>query len=351
MRRHRPILALITTSAKIIFVGILGLLLWYQLRALDMDAVSHLIQGIGPPVLLLLLPYAAVILLDALGWRHTMPRPQSVSTTQLGLIRLATDAVMNTFPAGVAFAETLRPMLLQRRVGLRWSDAVSVTIVSKLNIAAMQMLFVLAGIVLAMIGYREQLRATAVFSSPAGAVLAAAAVMLVGGLLWLPYSGGRLSRLGMLLGRLPVPALKRGVAHLAWHLSEIDGYLLRFRQDRRSCLLRSLLYFLISWVLTAAQTWLIMDLLGAEITVVQAIIIESLAGVVKTVFFFLPSGIGAQDLSFIALLTSLGIPDAMPLSAAFILLRRGTEIIWALTGLAVFWHLGVNPLKPVLQSE
>lgn len=341
----------VSAAGKLIALATLAFLLWSQLRVLDWSEVLRLLDDLGAAAVLVLLPYAIVLLLDTRGWRHTLPAPRTVPLSELGLIRLGTDAVMNTFPAGVAFAETLRPMLLRRRLGLTWTDAISVTIVSKINIGVTQMLFILTGLGIAALSYAERLRNTALFSSPMGVTLAAVAAVLVCVVMWLPYSGGRLSALARLVRRIPWQALRRRLQHFERSLTEIDAYLARFRREQRSRLLHSLGYFLLSWFVMAAETWLILSLLGADVTIVQAVIIESLASVIKVVFFFIPSAIGVQDIGFIALIGGLGIPDALLLSAAFILLRRGKELAWALAGFASLWRLDVNPFTPAAQAD
>ena len=339
------------TVGKAALLAMLGILLWQQLRGLDGDAVLRQLDNLGIAASLILLPYALVLLLDTRGWRHTFPVPRAAPLPQLGLIRMSTDAVMNTFPAGVAFAETLRPILLRRRIGLAWTDAISVTIVSKINIAVTQMLFILTGLGLAVLSYSDRLRDTALLSSPAGVALSATTLVALLAVLWLPYSGGRLAALAGLLHRIPFPALRQRLLRRERALEDIDAYLARFRRDRGSRLLHSLGYFLLSWFVLAGETWLILSLLGADVTIVQAVIIESLAGVIKILFFFIPSALGVQEIGFITLIGGLGIPDALPLAAAFILLRRGKELAWALAGFAGLWRLGINPFTPALEAE
>jgi uncharacterized membrane protein YbhN (UPF0104 family) len=340
-----------SATGKVSVLAVLAYLLWEQLRGLDGDAVLRLFDELGVAAILILLPYAFVLLLDTRGWRHTFPVPRSVPLAQLGLIRVATDSVMNTFPAGVAFAEALRPMLLRTRIGLAWTDAISVTIVSKINIAVTQMLFILTGLGLAALSYSDRLRDTVLFSSPAGVALSAAIVSALGAVLWLPYSGGRLTALARLLRRTPFAALRQRLLGLERSLEDIDSYLARYRRERRSRLLHSLGYFLLSWFVMAGETWLILSLLGADVTVVQAVIIESLASVIKVVFFFIPSALGVMEIGFITLIGGLGISDALPLAAAFILLRRGKELVWALVGFAGFWRLGINPFTPAYLAK
>lgn len=328
---------------KITILLTAAFLLIEQFQSLDASEVWQLLGGMGLLAVLPFLPYVLVLLLDSIGWRQVMPEPANTSLWEIGAIRLATDAVMNTFPAGVAFSETLRPLLLHRRMKIGLPDAVAATLVSKINIAVMQMLFLVTGLILAMISYAEPLERLGLGASPATGLLLTLVATLFAALMWLPYSGGRLTQIARMLTRIPYARLRNKLSQLQPAVTEIDSYLQHLRQNRVSYLLRSLSCFLLSWFALAAETWLILSLLGADITFVQAIIIESIAAGVKLLFFFIPSGLGAQEISFVALVSALAVPDALTISAAFIVLRRGKELAWALTGLLLFPSLGINP--------
>ncbi|MBE0642759.1 MAG: flippase-like domain-containing protein [Bacteroidetes bacterium] len=351
MNPPRPITRSLTLAVKVSVISAIAFLLWSQFHALDIHEALSLLRRMGPLAVIPFLPYAFVTMLDARGWRHTMPVPRDIPMREISAIRLATDAVMNTFPAGVAFAETLRPFLLQKRLRMRWSDALAVTIVAKINIAITQMLFLLAGLALAAISYSGPLKQTGVFATPAAGIGAAAAAALFTGALFLPYSGGRLTQLASILEHIPLDAVKQFIRRGRIVLTEIDGYLNAFRLKRKSRLLHSLGYFMLSWCVMAMETWLILTLLGANVTIVQAVIIESIAALVKLLFFFIPSGLGAQEISFAALLSALIGPEALALSAAFIVIRRGKELAWAGIGLGLFGYLGINPFHIPLQKS
>jgi hypothetical protein len=58
--------------------------------------------------------------------------------------------------------------------------------------------------------------------------------------------------------------------------------------------------------------------------------------------FFAPSGLGVQDMGYMAFFTALGLPDAGALGAAFVLLKRSKEILWVAIGYLLLFLSGVR---------
>jgi uncharacterized membrane protein YbhN (UPF0104 family) len=324
--------------------------LYLQFSTLDFSHVRRLLIGIGAAGVLIMLPYAGVISLDAAGWRGCMtPSRSRLSLRGLSMIRLSTDAVMNTVPAGVAIAETLRPLLLQKHFGLRTGEAVASTMLAKINMAVTQMIFVILAVLLLTLqeGSRAGLGLVGTTRGQALVISLSVAFLL---LLLLPYAGVRLQGITTLLSSLRLPPLSRLLGRIHGAVREIDNEIARFVRGSRTQLASVLGIFLLSWLMTAAETWLIFYLLGQELTLAQAAILEGLLSAIKLVFFFIPSGLGAQELGIPAILGVFGVPEVAVMAAAFIILRRGKELAWTTTGLALFGALGVNPFRPALRK-
>lgn len=344
----RPsIRSIVLNAIRLLVLSVLVWFIWSQFRELDGALVASLLHGIGAAAVLIFLPYGLVILLDAAGWRECMTGTGRISLRDMFVIRLSTDAVMNTFPAGVAFAETLRPLLLRDRFGLRMTDAVAATLLSKINIAVAQIGFIITGLFVALSLHASSLGKLGLLSSPtaiAGTFLLAASAGVV---LSLPYSGERLTQIMTLLGRLRIRAVQHGIERIRHAAADVDRYVTGFARDYRARLLRALALFLLSWFVMAFETWLILALLGSGMSLMQAIALEATLSIVKVLFFFIPSAVGAQEAGILTVLTAFGIPEAAAVAAAFIILRRGKELAWALSGIGLFAYLRINPFKPV----
>jgi uncharacterized membrane protein YbhN (UPF0104 family) len=329
--------------------AVLIVLLYGQFAAVDLSHVTGLLAGLGASSVLVFLPFSAVLLLDAAGWKACISTSINLPLHELFIIRLSTDAIMNTLPAGVALAETLRPLLLQRRFGLALPVAVASTVMAKVNMAIMQMLFILVALLL-LTGEQGSTATHSVLWQGEGQGTLAAATLLMLAFLLLPYAGFRLTWVIGIVRRVPMQFVRRLADRYHNAIMETDNHIAAFVRGSRFRLPQTLGLFLLSWLAMAFETWLLFYLLGTPLSLAQAIALEGLLSAIKLLFFFIPSGLGAQEIGIPAILGTFGLPEIASLSAAFILLRRGKELGWALTGLGFFGYLGVNPFRPLLEK-
>jgi len=322
-----------------------AVLLWFQLQDVSTREVETLVGRLGYSLPLILLPSVFVLLLDVLGWRQCMNTTQFISLRTLLAIRISTDALMNTLPGGVAVAEPMRIVMLNRRLDMPLPEAASATILSKMNIAIAQMLFVLLGVVFALLHSGQHQGLTEVLNHAGGWMTVVPVAVVVLGILALPYSGPRFTQVLGILRRIPLRALQHRIANAEPTLADIDRYIRGFGRGNHGRFVTTIILFFWGWVLMALETWLILNILGADISISQALVFEGLASIVKLMFFFLPSGIGAQDVSFVAMLFAFGIPDAGAVAVAFMLLRRGKELFWVISGLGLLAYQRLRPLR------
>ena len=335
--RYRKIVTWLAAAGVLL---LLGTVLWNYFGALEPSRIAERIRDIGPAALLILLPWAAATAADTIGWSHCVPdKRHGIPLRKLFLLRLSTEALVNTLPAGAAVAETARPILLKKRFGLDLTQGITSCFVTKINIAATQAAFILVGLCFSIITYPGFFNEIGV---PGGAVTAFAFTIAFLGLLALPYTGPRLTQAYEILLRFPVAGVRSLLSRIRIDITRIDTLIGGFRKEQPLRLLISLAWFMASWCFFAFETFLILRLLGAEITYTHAITLEATASVLRILFFYVPGGLGAQELGFVVLLTSFGLPDPLTLSASFIMLKRSKEAFWAAVG---YITMGTNGLR------
>lgn len=101
---------------------------------------------------------------------------------------------------------------------------------------------------------------------------------------------------------------------------------------------------LVCWMLTAVQMWLTLRFMDIPIGFAKVVVIDSLTFGIRTIAFFVPSGIGVQEGAFILLgeLFGMGAQTALALS----LVRRARDLVvaiptligWQLQEHGVFWR-------------
>src|SRR5262245_26190860 len=306
---------------------------WYRTALVACGGLlfAYLVLQIGPAAILtsfrvlswrLLLviafPCIAVKAFDALAWGFAFPR-ERVPFRSLLTSLLAGQAVASTTPAGVLGGNAAMAWMLRDQVSLR--ESLSSLIIVQTTSTASQGLFLLMGIL------------TARWTLPTFVPL----VRLMEWLLLLEVVGvagfiavqmrGVVAGGHALLGRFGFS----GGATMGEAATHIDDALVAFyrRQPRRLAL--SLGYNLLGWIAKAVETWLILYLLGAAVSVTMALIIEAFATGISFATFFLPTDVGVEEGGAVATFLALRLGSANGLSLA--LVRRLREVVWTALGL------------------
>jgi putative membrane protein len=93
--------------------------------------------------------------------------------------------------------------------------------------------------------------------------------------------------------------------------------------DRRAMACAASLH-LLSWLIAAAEIWLVLYVMGARIGVGDALALESLSHAVRAAGFFVPGALGVQEAGFVALGALFGVPPEAALALS--LARRAREL-------------------------
>lgn len=322
----------------------LSLLVW-TFHGVDFSRVGESMSGIGVPGLLLIAAPALLSLcLECLGWRRVFRSlGQRVAWRPLMRVRLMSEAVAQTLPLGVIWAESLKPVLLARHNGVPASRAVAGLVARKYLLISSQAVSValisvcgfatLRHLSLALTGHVE----FAWLAFAVSLVLCCLAAGVGGA-----FARGHIAdRLLNLLKRVPNAALQRALLRRRASFAGTDT--LAERYFSASFLHTTLIpgaFFLCGWLLEAVESFVILKLLGVELDFFAVASVEVMLSFLKNVLFVIPSGIGVQDVGYVSCLTALGVPDALTIGAAFSTLKRGKELFWAAIGYSLLFSEG-----------
>jgi hypothetical protein len=323
----------------------LAAVLWRYFAGLDLSLVAQQIGRGGWKLLLVGLPYGLVFLAESLAWQRTFEGRPAPRLGTLSLIRMATDALLYSIPGGVAVAEPMRPVLLQKHCDVALAEGIGSCIITKITIAIAQVVFILLGFFLVTASYPGVLALLGVGDGPAGAVAVGVPLLCAIGLLVLPFSGPRLTQLARGFARIPNQPIRRVVERAGPMLGRLDAHVGRYVRDHPYRFAGSLLFSLAAWIVIAAETFLVLRFLGAEPSFTQAVALEGTASILRILFFFLPAGIGASEVGFLALFAAFGFPEAITLGAAYITVKRLKEAGWVALGYLALWILGVRHVR------
>ena len=312
-----------------------ALLLWRVLAAANAARVVKLIAGAGACGLLVLCPQLVALGCEALGWQRVFRRVGvSPRFTSLLRVRIATEALAQSLPVGVACAESAKPFLLAKHCGLTVDQSVAGMAARKVLLLLSQCLYVGGLAALGFAGLEAASRALIGTPHLGSFMLGAALALGVGGTisaLVLRQSVVARSLLS-LLERVPLPRVQTWLtARRRWFLATDGAVSALFRLPPRR-FAGALACFTCAWLLEAVETWLILNVLGVHASFVAAGSLEVMLSLARNVVFVVPAGLGVQDVGYASCFAALGLPEAASVGAAFVLLKRGKELFWIAVG-------------------
>ena len=313
------------------------ILVW-TFRDTQPHRVAELLGRVGAAgVVLLLLPQLLSLAVESFGWRMAF-RAMGHRLPYLGLFRarIASEALAQTLPLGTLVCESMKPLLLARTCGADLSTSLAGMAARKWLLVGSQTLY-LGGFCL--LSWPLLTRISPDVLGGAGLPWLLGAMTLLWLLLALAGYGmlarGRVAeRLYTWLCSWPWPWLKLRLQSSRYKFSNTDGQLQSFFASTLKSPL-PLLPFLGGWLLEACETFLILWLLGANLSWTTVGAMEVSASFLRNVAFVVPAGLGVQDLSYLTFLRALHVPDALNVAAAFLLLKRSKECFWAACGYVV----------------
>jgi len=292
---------------------------------------------VGVAGALLLLPQLLSLSIESLGWRLAFERMgRNVPLLGLLRVRVATEALAQTLPAGVVFCETMKPTLLARNCGTELQTSLAGMAARKWLLLSSQAVYVGLFAILGF-GVLTQI-SSAVLGTSVLPYLVGGASLLLLFLATVTYAvlarGQLATRLYGVLERIPIESFQVGLLRSRDKFAQTDGELQRFFAGAFTSPL-PLLAFLGGWLVEAAETALILALLGVHLPFGTVGAMEVSASFLRNVMFMVPAGLGVQDLGYLTFLRALAVPDALNVAAAFLLLKRAKEAFWAAVGYAV----------------
>jgi glycosyltransferase 2 family protein len=312
----------------------LGLLAWV-LRSADVGKALGLVRSLGWRLPLLLLPNLGAILAETAGWWVSFVRLGSRPRFRglLG-VRVVVDALMLGLPWGSVVSETVQPYLLKRRCAVPLETAIVATVARKFFVVASHGIFLALATLLAW-PLLDQDSAAAIGRTGLPWLLLATSLALVVTALAgvLATAHGRVAdRVHRGLDRVGGRWLGSWLERSALRFQRTDEELATFFGHAPLGLLPSIVLYEVGWFVRSLETWLFLRLVGVDVSLAAAMVIETALILVRAMAMPVPAGLGVQDTGYVLCLKALAVPDAATVGAAFVLLKRGKDLSWILLG-------------------
>jgi uncharacterized membrane protein YbhN (UPF0104 family) len=315
-------------------VGVLCAFMFLRtLRGTNVAHIGQLLGAAGPWMLFAACPFAVAQAFDTQAWRRVLARlGPKLSFLGLYPIRVAMEAMTISLPAGVVVAESVAPRLLERSFGVAPSQTLAAAGGRRWITMRAHALYVALGGLAGFLTVRAH-------PATLGALRFAPFVVLASALLPLAASfamsaslgtGSWVTRLHRTASRVRWPALQD------WLHRRRDAFVATdagFAALAGKGSLRGPTGFMVvAWLFESVEAYFLLRLAGATVTPLEVLSFEAGLSVLRSAWFFAPAGLGAQDLGYLAVLHALGVPDATAVGAAFLVLKRGRELLWIALG-------------------
>ncbi len=266
------------------------------------------------------------ILFAALGWAPLIDGPRRPGWAALVRMRWIRDSVNALLPVAQVGGEFVRVHLLVRR-GTGTAPATASVAVDLAAELAAQFVFAAIGVAV-LLRLPHQGQAAVGWASAATAFCGAMAFGFLAAQRWGLF---RLVErlLPKLTGRASARAEDAGMAGLH------EAVLRLHRVPRR--LWSSGAAHLASWLLGTLEAWAALRILGVEAGLAEALVVESLGQLARSLGFMVPGAFGVQEGGFVLACGLFGIGPEQAI--AFALVRRIRDVAFAVPGL-VAWRWG-----------
>jgi uncharacterized membrane protein YbhN (UPF0104 family) len=325
----------IRTACATVVIVVAGFLLLKAFAGIDAAAAWRAAAAAGRWAPLALGPFVVGMAIDAAGigvLLETLGR--RVPLGRLTVIRIATEALHLTAPAGFVVADSATAALLDARCGVPLAEGAVVAIARKWIVMRAHAVYILLGAACgaaALTGVSGRLLGGRWL---AWAVAASALAPLSLSIALGTGFRGRpaLLRLQGALGRVPWRAVRERVSRWRCGAVAVDGHLARVGSAPAATWLATASY-LACWLVEAFETALILRLVGGPLNAGLAMTAEVAVSLIRSIGNVAPAGLGVQDAGYAVLFEAMGLPA--PTTAAFVLLKRGKELVWIATGYAL----------------
>lgn len=312
----------------------------------ELGRAARLVGAIGAPILLVLAPWLVTMTLQSAGYARILRAlGRATSFPRLLSVMLSAEAVLMSFPAGAALAETINPYLLKRRCGVPVPEGLAAVAAKKALIVLSDALYMGVALLAGGAWLRAASRAL-VGAAGLEWIVAAAAVALLAGSMAMTraiFSGSVASRSHGLLRRIPSARLRRWLDDEKGGFTETDQHFAALSAARAPVLGLATAAFLAGWLVEGAEALVILRLLRVDISYPEVLAFEVVVSLLKSLAFMVPAGLGVQDAGYVAFFAAFGIPDAGTLGVAFVLIKRAKEVFWIVVGYLLFFVLGDLP--------
>ena len=307
-------------------IGVGGYVVASLFERSDVETIVQILQRAGYASLLVFVPFVIIVSFDSIAWRILFANlGTSVSLRVLAMTRTASEALVLTLPGGVAAAESMKPVFLNRASSLDYPTGIAGVFLKKCFVAISQGMYVLlgfaAGLLLSGTSALSALSWKTVLPLLAGIGVGLIVLGVTG--LVLCYSTEESRIVNRLVGWLPQESMRTKTKGV---LAQIKEVISRLRTTRVKSLIPVMFLLLGAWLMEMAESYVALHVLSIPSTLPEILAMEVSVSLLRSFVFFVPASVGVKEFGYAAFLAAAGVPDPINSAAAFAVLKRSREL-------------------------
>lgn len=308
--------------------AVIGIALFvYVIRQTGLEQIGERLQQLGFGFFLILAISSFRYLVRSLSWLRCMtPEERHIGFWAVWRARLAGEAI-GDLTAGPLVAEPLKALALGEKVSL--ASRLSSLTVENITYTVSSCVMVMAGAIalLTNFGLAGSLRVAMLVSLAAVFVVIAASVIVIGRR-WKLGSGLATMLAQMLIhDETKLPRIESKIVHLV----ELEEYIFDFFAKRPMDFFLVILCQMSFHFLGVIEIFVTMKLIGAELSLATAFLMESVNRALNIAFVFVPAMVGVDELGTRELAKVLGFAGTDGVALAVI--RKIRMFCWIAVGL------------------
>ena len=253
----------------------------------------------------IILIHIPTLFFDAMAWKVFI-KNENFSILWSFIITWVSQASGKFFPTGTVTGEFIR-IYLGTKKGLSFHESSS-TVFADLVIATFS-LFLIASLSFLIVLSNNVI----FFQNDNSFYIVISLLILLGGCVFFYFFiNRRLLRFFLNLKNPLNFKLKRNNIKL---LLKIDYSLFKISSNKLN-IFKATITRLLGWISGALEIYVFLMIINVEVSFVDVILIEAFTGLIRSVVFFIPAGLGVQELAFVIIGSHVGLSDSVSFSMA-----------------------------------
>ena len=253
----------------------------------------------------IILIHIPTLFFDAMAWKVFI-KNENFSILWSFIITWVSQASGKFFPTGTVTGEFIR-IYLGTKKGLSFHESSS-TVFADLVVATFSLFLV------ASLSFLIVLSNNVIFFQNDNSfyIVISLLILLSGCVFFYFFINRRLLRFFLNLKNPLNFKLKRNNIKL---LLKIDYSLFKISSNKLN-IFKATITRLIGWISGALEIYVFLMIINVEVSFVDVILIEAFTGLIRSVVFFIPAGLGVQELAFVIIGSHVGLSDSVSFSMA-----------------------------------